>query len=293
MGWMVGVKNRAHPLRYQMLVGGFVCMFFMQISLACQPSFPAKRIISLAPNITELLFAAGAGDRIVGVSRYSDYPFAARAIPVVGDYNSVNCEIIFVKQPDLIVALKGAPYTFQIISMSIPVYWVDIRTLADIPRTLRDLGCLTGTEKIANQEASRFEEQYEDLKKHYAKTKPIKIFFELNEHPLMTVTHSTVIDEVIRLCGGRNIFSDLSGFSPEVTFEEVMVRNPDVIVSVTENKDWVEFWRAWPELYATKRNAFITLTPDWMERAGPRILLGAEELCLQVSDTGRVICYPS
>ncbi len=245
----------------------------------------ARRIVTLAPNLTEFVFAAGAGDRLVGVSSYSDFPHAATKLPVVADYHSVDLERMTALQPDLIIALKGASNAVQLRvfeNKGVPVYWVDIRYLSDIPKTISDLGCLAGTQAESSRSVGEFKKQHLLLQQKYASLKPVRVFFEMSEKPLLTVTDKTLIDDVITLCGGRNIFADANSIVPMVNVEEVLSRNPEAIVSASLSRDWKARWLKWPEIVATKQEAFISLEPDWIERAGPRILKAADQLCVEL-----------
>lgn len=245
-------------------------------------SKPAKRIVSLAPDITELLFAAGAGQSIVGVMQGSDYPAAATKIPVVASYNRLNSEAVLVLQPDLLVAWAGgmpAAQRQELQRLHIPVFLSRQRELMDIPKTVRKLGCLAGTEKIADQAAAMFSERYAHLVQRYAQTKHRSVFYEMWPHPLMTVNHDSWISQIITLCGGKNIFADAIGVAPQVDIEAVLAANPDVIISTAPTKDWRKIWQDWPQLRAVKQQRIFAVPPDWLERAGPRLLDGAELVC--------------
>ena len=129
-------------------------------------SQPAKRIISLAPDLTELLFAAGAGDRVIGVMRGSDYPLQVKKIPVVADFNHVDAEKILLLHPDLIVVWAEGSIPAQLKMLNIPVYLSRQKKLLDIPKTLQRFGCLAGTEKTANEVAEKFIRRYDALQKN-------------------------------------------------------------------------------------------------------------------------------
>jgi len=245
-------------------------------------SHPPKRIISLAPDLTELLFAAGAGQYIVGVMKGSDYPSAAKKIPVIANYNALNIEAILALHPDLIVAWKQNSYASQLRLLqrfNIPVYFSDQHDLSDIPNTLQRLGVLSGTEKIANHAAEKFHIRYVELQKKYAHHKPISVFYQLWSHPLMTVNKTSWINQIITLCGGKNIFADVKNPTPQINLEAVIVANPDIILSSDSSPGWKIRWQQWSQMTAVRQKHLFTVEPDLLERAGPRLLEGADRVC--------------
>lgn len=247
---------------------------------------PAKRIISLAPDLTELLFAAGAKDNIVGVVKGSDYPEGAKKIPVIANFNHVDVERVMALHPDLIVVWAESRMPDQLKSISVPLYVSHQRYITDIPRTIQRLGCLAGTEKKASVAARYFMQQYQWLQQKYSRQKTISVFYQVWPQPLVTVTRASWINEIITLCGGKNIFANLSGVTPEVSVEAVLNANPDVIIGSETRLDWRKQWRKWPSLSAVKNNRLFVIDPDLIERAGPRILNGANKMCRMI-DTVR------
>jgi iron complex transport system substrate-binding protein len=245
----------------------------------------AKRIISLAPDLTELLFAAGAGGAIVGVMQGSDYPRAAKKIPVVASYNTLNSEVILTLHPDLVAAWAGgssAAQLQQLKALGIPIFLSHQRDLKDIPETLRKLGCLAGTTKTANQAAAIFLQRYQNLQQRYSQKKILAVFYEMWPHPLITVNKDSWISQIIVLCGGKNIFANAHGVAPQVSMEAVLALNPEVILSTATAADWRKIWQAWPQLSAVKKQFIYSIPPDWLERAGPRVLDGADAVCRDI-----------
>ncbi len=240
---------------------------------------PAKRIISLAPDLTELVFAAGAGSAVVGVMRHSDYPEGATRLPVVADVNHVDIERLLMLRPDLIVTWFSGTIPQQVIHKGMPVYFSNTRRLSDIPSTLKRLGCLAGTDSIAVAAANDFSNRYELLQQRYQRKQPISVFYQVWPSPLMTITRRSWINELIELCGGRNVFADLTGSAVNVSMEAVLLKNPFVILGAASPDNGQVSWQHWQRIDAVKRHFIFALHPDWVERAGPRILLGAEEMC--------------
>jgi len=246
---------------------------------------PARRIISLAPHTTELLFAAGAGQWVVGAVSYSDYPKAALAIPRVGGYQSFDYEAIVGLRPDLILAWKsGNPVSGleKLARLGYPVYVTEARSLEDIPVLLRDISKMTATESQGEREALRFDEHLSQLRKRYASARKLTVFYQIWRQPLMTVNHEHLINKVIALCGGINIFSELDLLAGSVGVESVLKRNPDVIMINGQGErytQWSADWQQWSQLTAVKNKHVFEINPDTMSRHSPRILQGAEELC--------------
>lgn len=243
---------------------------------------PATRIISMAPDLTELLFAAGAGEKVVGVTRGTDYPAVAKKIPIIASYNSLNTEAVLALHPDLIIAWAGGNSAAQLQTLQhlgIPIFLSQQRDITDIPASLKKFGCLAGTEKTANQAAQNLSARIQVLKQHYAHQKIIPVFYTIGTHPLMTVNKDSWINQIISLCGGRNIFADAKGIAPQVSLEAVIAANPDVIITSETDKDWKKTWLAWPQLRAVQNHFLFAINPDWLEKAGPRLIDGAEDMC--------------
>ncbi|MDX1901514.1 MAG: cobalamin-binding protein [Gammaproteobacteria bacterium] len=242
-------------------------------------SHPAQRIISLEPDVTEILFAVGAGSKIIGVMQGSDWPRAAKKIPVVAAFDHIDAEHIVLLKPDLVIAPDDHDLMMQLMKINAPIFFVHSRYLSDIPKHLRQFGCLTGLTKKAEAEARKFEKHYRALVQRYKSTKKTKVFYIVWSKPLFTITQSNWINEVIELCGGQNIYAELPGASPSVSFESVLEKAPDVIISTQSNPQWQQAWQAWPVIPAVKNHRLFTVNQDRLERAGPRVLDAADQVC--------------
>lgn len=253
-------------------------LFFLFFSTTVFAENKQLRIISLAPNITELLFAAGAGKKIVGVMAYSDYPSAAKKIPIVAVFDHLDAERILLLKPDIIFASKTRALSKQLAALSLPTVFIEIQNLLDIPKQLRRIGQIVGTQKIAEQAAKSFEKQYQKLLIRYQHVKKITVFYEIWSPPLLTISQNNWINDVIDLCGGQNIFTTLMGSAPSVGMESVIVRRPQVILS-SMHANWQKAWQSWPQIPAVKYHHLFTLNPDLIERPGPRVLKGARQVC--------------
>ena len=244
---------------------------------------PALRIVSLAPHITELLFAAGAGGKVVGAVDFSNYPEAARKLPRIGSHAAFDLERIAALKPDLaIVWGSGNPpgQVAQLHRLGIPVFVSEPRRLEDIAASLRQVGMLAGMQ--AEPAALAFTQRLASLRARYANAAPVNVFYEIWNQPLMTIGGGHVISHAITACGGRNAFAALTQPAANVELEAVLRANPDAIVASgmdQERPEWLDDWRRWPQLKAVRQGNLFFIPPDLMQRHTPRILDGVEQLC--------------
>jgi len=246
---------------------------------------PAMRIVALAPHIVENLYSAGADDKLVGVVSYSNYPPAATNIKQVGSYNAFSVETIVSLQPDLIVMWgsgNGMQTLQKLEALNIPVFVSEPRLLADIPRSIRLLGKLAGTENISEPEAVRIEKEIASLQNQYGKLPELSVLYQIWNDPLQTLNGDHLISQIIELCRGRNIFADTKNLAPKISIESVLLRNPDVIIASGMSKarpEWLDDWLEYPSLAAVKNKALFFVNPDHIQRPTARALLGARSLC--------------
>jgi iron complex transport system substrate-binding protein len=254
---------------------------------------PARRIVSLAPNLTELLFSAGAGTWIVGAVEYSDYPPPARSIPRIGRSGSINLERIASLKPDLVVAWASgnSPKAIsRLREFGFPVYVVQPRHLKDIARTLEHLGELAGTEKIAQAQAEAFSRRFHALAARFADRAPVRVFYQILDPQLITVNGQHLISEILRICGGVNVFDKLPVLAPVVNEEAVLKADPDAIIAAGVDADWntwLAHWRTRPTLTAVKNNALYRISADLIHRDTLRVLDGADQVCEAIEDVRR------
>ena len=243
---------------------------------------PAKRILSLAPHVTELLFAAGAGDLIVGTVEYSDYPEAAKRIPRVGSHSSLDLERIVALKPDLIVVwLHGnaQKQLDKLLSLGIPAYYNQPKKLEDVPRSIEAMGQLAGTDALAKSAAADFRSRLAALRTRYAGRPPVTLFYQVWSKPLTTLNGRHLVADVISLCGGKSLFADLEPLAPAVAQEAVIEADPDTIISTSVLKDGLELWQKWPRMKAVKNGHLFAMDGNLINRHGPRVTEGAEKLC--------------
>ncbi|HET6756016.1 MAG TPA: cobalamin-binding protein [Burkholderiales bacterium] len=246
---------------------------------------PARRIVSLAPGVTELLFAAGAGEHIVGASRYSDFPERAKSIPRIGDSSLIDFERIVELKPQVaVVWLSGNSerHLYKLRTLGIPVYSTQPNTLADVSRSIRQLGKLAGTEATAKKTADAFDAHVAELRARYSGKPVVSVFYQISVRPLLSINGQHLIDDIIRLCGGRSIFADAKPFVPMVSVEAVLIANPEAIVTAGGEPGLdtgFDTWRKFPRLLARLRGNFIVLDSDTISRQSDRVLEGARVLC--------------
>jgi iron complex transport system substrate-binding protein len=246
---------------------------------------PARRVVSLSPHLTELMYAAGAGGRLVGALQYSDYPPAARRLPRVGSEASIDLEALVALRPDLVVAWPNAGSARaveRIAALGIPVFRSEPRELEDIARTLETLGRLAGTEAAAAKAAAAFRTRAAGIARRYALRPKVRVFYQVWDRPLITVNGDHVISKVMGLCGGENVLADLPALAPEIDRERVLRADPEVIVASGaggERPAWLDAWRAFPGLAAVRADNLFAIRPELLQRHTPRLLDGADELC--------------
>lgn len=256
----------------------------------------AQRVISLAPHATELVYAAGGGAKLVGTVTYSDYPPAAQAVPRVGDNKALDLERIAALKPDLIVVWRhgnAERQTDALRALHIPLFFSEPKHLDDVATSLRRLGTLLGTEPVADAAAASFSRDIAALRARYATRPPVTMFFQVWDRPLTTLNGAHLFNDVIALCGGRNVFAALKPLAPTVTDEAVLAANPEAIVTTSAGATRSDTplpslvrWRAWPALTAVARNNLFAIDGDLLTRPSPRIAQGAAALC-EVLDAAR------
>ena len=246
---------------------------------------PARRVVSLAPHLTELMYAAGAGARLVGALEYSDYPSEAKALPRVGSEASIDLEALVALRPDLVIAWPNAGSARaveRIAALGIPVFRSEPRELEDIARTMETLGRLAGTQAAASAAASAFRDRAASIERRYAQRARVRVFYQVWDRPLVTVNGNHVISKAMRLCGGENVLAALPALAPEIDRELVLRADPEAIVASGPDgarPAWLDAWRAFPALAAVRHDNLYSIRPELLQRHTPRLLDGAEELC--------------
>jgi len=251
--------------------------------LAVTVAKPALRVVSMAPSVTELLFAAGGGNQIVGAVNYSDYPEAAKRIPRIGSNREIDMELLISLKPDLIVAWRHNSSERQIEMvrrLGIPVFQSDPQTLDGIPDAVLRLGQLLGTDAAARTTATQLREQLASLRAKYANRSTVRTFYQVWDKPLYTLSGKHILTDAMKLCGGENIFDKLTVTAPIVSIESVLQANPEAIIATAEkNYGGVELWKPYGTLAAVRSNNLFTLDGHLLNRAGPRMVQGTAAMC--------------
>jgi iron complex transport system substrate-binding protein len=246
---------------------------------------PAQRIIALSPHIVETLFAAGAGNRIVGAVDYSDYPVAAKAIPRVGSYPTLDLEALASLKPDLVIGWEtgNSPGAVEKIKrLGIPLYLSQTNTVAQVAVEIDKFGQLAGTENVSKPAAQAFRTKLARLQQTYGQRPTVSVFYQISDSPLMTIGGKQIISNALSICGGRNVFANLAPMAPVITAEAVLAANPEVIMTsgMEEiNPQALDIWKKWPKLTATQRQNFFFIDSDLVNRNGPRLIEGTQMLC--------------
>lgn len=243
---------------------------------------PADRIVSLAPHLAEIAFAAGAGGKLVGVSTYTRYPPEAERLPVVASYGRVEIERLIALRPQLVLAWKSGNSPVQIERLErlgIPVLVTETRSLADIPRIVRLVGALAGSPDSAEAGARRFENEVAHLRGRRAGERRIAVFLEIWHAPMLTVNGEHLASDALRLCGGRNVFAGAKALTPLVSREQLLAARPEAIITAGFGAEEPHAWRGLESLAAVRHRRIYAIDPDLLYGQGPRFLEGARALC--------------
>ncbi|MGB5625038.1 MAG: helical backbone metal receptor [Woeseiaceae bacterium] len=243
-----------------------------------------KRIVTLAPNLTELVFEIGAGDQLVGVSAWSDFPLPARELPVVGDAFTVDQEQLALLDPDLLLVWESGTPAHAVDELRNAGYTVErirTRSLGDVGMALRRIGKLTGRSSEAEVVAARFQAELEALRQSQAGRPSISVFYQVSARPLYTVNREHYVSELIEICGGKNIFDDLEDLAPAISVEAVVDRNPEVMLASTDAGDEAfADWQRWPAVSANLYGNLFLIPADEIGRATPRLIIAGGAMCL-------------
>jgi len=246
---------------------------------------PASRIAALSPGATELVWAAGAGDQVIAVVSYSDYPEQAKQVASVGSHTRMDLERLMALEPDLVIGWVTGNPPEQIAALKdlgLPVFSIEPRSFEGVSSTIKRLSILAGTETEGFAEADRFRRGMASLEKRYQGVEPVSVFYQVWDEPLMTVNKEHLIGKVITLCGGVNVFGDLDRLVPRISAEAVIGANPEAILAGgmgEENRHWLTRWETFPSIDATANENLYFVPPSLIQRPTPRILKGSQLFC--------------
>lgn len=249
---------------------------------ACAPA--AERVVTLAPHLTELACAVGACDELVGVSAYSDYPPAVQSKPVLGDSASLNLEALIALKPTVVLAWGGGTpraATAQMQRLGLPVQVVTIRSLEEVAIALETLGVRLGHAQEGRLAARQFRSRIGRLQvQHRGVLRPLRVLYQIETGPSYTVNGTSPISEVIRLCGGQNVFAGLPVLSGAVSDEAILAAAPEVVLHSDLRDDRIaRFWARFPHSAPARSHAIFGVDGDWLTRSGPRLADAAEQVC--------------
>jgi len=244
------------------------------------------RIVSLIPAGTEILFALGAGDRVVGVTKFCNYPAEALQKDKVGDYSNPSIEVIASLKPHLVVGDFIHPeLADRLESMGFPVFLTNSQSVADTVQAIRLIGRAIGEDKAAETLASGMESRVAAIRAKVGSipesSRP-KVFHEMWNEPLMTSGPGTIMDDLIRQAGGINVAGDAKTLYPEYSLEALIAKNPDVIVYTYHNDLGKSRGNRWAGIKAVKEGRVHLLVDDLVSRPGPRIIEGLEDLAKRI-----------
>lgn len=246
---------------------------------------PARRAVTLAPHATELVYAAGAGDHVIATIRGSDYPPAARQLPVIGDGTQPDPERVAAVRPDLLIAWQpgaAAPLARVMDKLGVPVFYSDPLTLAAIPDAVERMGALFGTEAQARPAAQALRARLEALAARYAGRRPVRVFVQAGLDPIYTLNDSSIVSDALRVCGGVNVFGQAPVVAPQVSLESVLAARPEaVLAGISRPEDAARNLAAWQALGlpAARLGHVYSVDADALYRPGPRLIDAAEAIC--------------
>ncbi len=251
----------------------------------------ARRIVTLSPSLAEIVFAVGAGDRLVGVSSYSDFPAAASKVQVVASYGRIDIEQLRALRPDLVIGWRTGNPSRDIDRLKrerLPVFMTEPRRLADIANIVRSIGTLAGTADTAEEAARSFEEAIGALAVAISGTDTmVPAFVEIWHRPMLTVSGAHLITDILRVCGARNVFERIPMLTARVSAEQLLVANPSLLIVSGSNEERaaiVDRWGAFNLIRAVREGNIAVIDPRTLHRQGLRIVEGVRSVCAAVRD---------
>ena len=243
---------------------------------------PAERIVTLAPHLAEIAFAAGAGAKLVGASSFSRHPVEAERLPVVASFGRVDIERVVVLKPDVVLGWRSGNSPFQVARLErlgLTVFVTEVRTTHDIARLIRQVGTLGGSAALAQERARTFEIEVRGLRQDHAQARSIALFLEIWHRPMLTVNGEHLISEAIGICGGRNVFAEAKTLTPHVSSEQLLGARPEAIVTGGYGSEALAAWRGLESVAAVRGGRVYVIDPDLLHVQGPRFLKGVRALC--------------
>jgi iron complex transport system substrate-binding protein len=251
---------------------------------------PAVRVVTLSPSLAEIVFAIGGGDRLVGVSSYSDDPPEALKIPVVASPGRIDAERLRMLRPDLVIGWRSGNPVRDVARLqrgNVPVFMTEPQSLADISRIARSIGMLLGLENSAIEVAGRYDDAIASLAARDQSS--VSVFVEIWHRPMITVNGEHLVSDILRVCGGRNVFAKIPTLTARVSAEQLLVANPALLIvsgTVESMPEMVRRWRTFKTIQAVRDNRIVMIDPRILHRQGLRIVEGARQVCAAVRNVG-------
>lgn len=258
---------------------------------------PPLRIVSLAPGATAMLVAAGASRELVGTIEYSGQPASEMSLPKIGSADAIDMEALIALRPDVVVVWPDGNNPAQIATLErlgLPVYRQEATSLEGIADSLRRVGKLTGTNAVADRQASALAAKLAGLRTEYGNSTPSPtVLLEVWDKPLYTVGRGELMSDALRVCGARNAFADLPSRAPAIGTEAVLARDPDIIIAAAppgQGAAWLAEWRRFPSLRAVKTGRLLAFEDQRLAGLGPGVIDATAALCGKIATvrTGRV-----
>ncbi len=239
---------------------------------------PPARVVSLAPSVTEVLWAVGAASQVVGVTSADDYPPEARTRPRVGGVR-VDEERLAALRPDLVVGVASlqGPTLARLRSLGYQVLAVEANSLEQVYGLILLVGDVTGHSKPARHVVERMRRAEAEVAAKVQRRRPVRVFVQVWDQPFLTTGAGTLTDDLLRRAGGRNLFSERHGW-PQVSEEEVVARDPECVVVLGKGAERVRRRAAWAHTTARRTGCVVEVDPSWVVRPGPRVVLGLRAL---------------
>jgi iron complex transport system substrate-binding protein len=248
--------------------------------------YPAKRIISLAPSITEILFALGLDEEVAAITNFCDYPETVLNKPRIGGFVNPDIEKIVSLKPDLIIGIRDGnriDTVHRLNDSGFPVYLIDPKGFDGVMRTIKNIGDVVGREKESKRMIKEMVNKREKIMTLTQSLSKPKVFFQLGDAPMVTVGKGTLADDLIRLAGGRSISEDESVSYPVYSIETVLLKAPEIIImtsmdSKKNSPHLVKKWESWKSIPAVRTNSIYVIDSNLVDRPTLRIVEGLEAL---------------
>jgi iron complex transport system substrate-binding protein len=243
---------------------------------------PAARIVTLAPHLAEIAYAAGVGAKLVGVSTFSRRPPEAERLPMVASAGRVDIERLIALRPDLVLAWQSGNPPLQVERLErigMRVFATEVHALSDIPRIVRAVGVLGGSAELAERSAGDFESEIARLRERYAAKPRVAVLVEVWHRPMLTVSGAHLISDALAVCGGRNVFAASKTLTPLVSREQVLEAQPRAIVTGGLGSEAPSAWRGFELVQAVRGHRIYSIDPDSLYAQGPHVLEGVRALC--------------